>query len=171
MMGPWLVYASLLNGATIALYNGAPLGSGFAKFVQVDSASPSPELACCTPFSPFVESTCMLMFFSSYFLSVLILRFQILLSSIYGMTQDGWLCGCCLCVGNACSQRLTGAMFTDYMNLPGWVKFHVGQAMLKKHFTLSQGTKKDVLEKLWQPIATLEVLPIQTKKNSVREVN
>lgn len=34
MMGPWLVYASLLNGATIALYNGAPLGSGFAKFVQ-----------------------------------------------------------------------------------------------------------------------------------------
>ncbi|KAI4374501.1 hypothetical protein MLD38_012487 [Melastoma candidum] len=34
MMGPWLVYASLLNGATIALYNGSPLGSGFAKFVQ-----------------------------------------------------------------------------------------------------------------------------------------
>ena len=45
MMGPWLVYASLLNGATIALYNGAPLGSGFAKFVQVDSTSPSHELA------------------------------------------------------------------------------------------------------------------------------
>ena len=35
MMGPWLVYASLLNGASIALYNGTPLGSGFAKFVQV----------------------------------------------------------------------------------------------------------------------------------------
>lgn len=35
MMGPWLVYASLLNGASIALYNGSPLGSGFAKFVQV----------------------------------------------------------------------------------------------------------------------------------------
>lgn len=34
MMGPWLVYASLLNGASMALYNGAPLGSGFAKFVQ-----------------------------------------------------------------------------------------------------------------------------------------
>ncbi|KAJ9174109.1 hypothetical protein P3X46_017172 [Hevea brasiliensis] len=34
MMGPWLVYASLLNGACIALYNGSPLGSGFAKFVQ-----------------------------------------------------------------------------------------------------------------------------------------
>lgn len=37
MMGPWLVYASLLNGASLALYNGAPLGSGFAKFVQVVS--------------------------------------------------------------------------------------------------------------------------------------
>ncbi|XP_057766900.1 probable acyl-activating enzyme 17, peroxisomal [Salvia miltiorrhiza] len=34
MMGPWLVYASLLNGASIALYNGSPLSSGFAKFVQ-----------------------------------------------------------------------------------------------------------------------------------------
>ncbi|PIN10795.1 Acyl-CoA synthetase [Handroanthus impetiginosus] len=34
MMGPWLLYASLLNGASIALYNGSPLGSGFAKFVQ-----------------------------------------------------------------------------------------------------------------------------------------
>ncbi|KAG6413779.1 hypothetical protein SASPL_126493 [Salvia splendens] len=34
MMGPWLVYASLLNGASIALYNGSPLASGFAKFVQ-----------------------------------------------------------------------------------------------------------------------------------------
>ncbi|KAF9667692.1 hypothetical protein SADUNF_Sadunf15G0050100 [Salix dunnii] len=34
MMGPWLVYASLLNGASIALYNGSPLGPGFAKFVQ-----------------------------------------------------------------------------------------------------------------------------------------
>lgn len=36
MMGPWLVYASLLNGASIALYNGSPLGSGFAKFIQVN---------------------------------------------------------------------------------------------------------------------------------------
>nr|CAB3453281.1 unnamed protein product [Digitaria exilis] len=34
MMGPWLVYASLLNGASIALYNGSPNSSGFAKFVQ-----------------------------------------------------------------------------------------------------------------------------------------
>ncbi|KAJ7956550.1 acyl-activating enzyme 17 [Quillaja saponaria] len=34
MMGPWLVYASLLNGASMALYNGSPLGSGFAKFLQ-----------------------------------------------------------------------------------------------------------------------------------------
>ncbi|KAK3406436.1 hypothetical protein EUGRSUZ_K02641 [Eucalyptus grandis] len=34
MMGPWLVYASLLNGAAMALYNGSPLGPGFAKFVQ-----------------------------------------------------------------------------------------------------------------------------------------
>ncbi|KAJ6794858.1 putative acyl-activating enzyme 17, peroxisomal [Iris pallida] len=34
MMGPWLVYAALLNGASMALYNGSPLGSGFAKFVQ-----------------------------------------------------------------------------------------------------------------------------------------
>ncbi|XP_022135246.1 probable acyl-activating enzyme 17, peroxisomal [Momordica charantia] len=34
MMGPWLVYASLLNSASMALYNGSPLGSGFVKFVQ-----------------------------------------------------------------------------------------------------------------------------------------
>ncbi|CAN4115455.1 unnamed protein product [Withania somnifera] len=34
MMGPWLVYTPLLNRASIALYNGSPLGSGFAKFVQ-----------------------------------------------------------------------------------------------------------------------------------------
>ncbi|XP_023516071.1 probable acyl-activating enzyme 17, peroxisomal [Cucurbita pepo subsp. pepo] len=34
MMGPWLVYASLLNRASMALYNGSPLSSGFAKFVQ-----------------------------------------------------------------------------------------------------------------------------------------
>ncbi|XP_017973745.1 PREDICTED: probable acyl-activating enzyme 17, peroxisomal [Theobroma cacao] len=34
MMGPWLVYASLLNGASMALYNGSPLSSGLAKFVQ-----------------------------------------------------------------------------------------------------------------------------------------
>eukprot|EP00252_Welwitschia_mirabilis_P004641 TRINITY_DN14944_c0_g1_i1.p1 TRINITY_DN14944_c0_g1~~TRINITY_DN14944_c0_g1_i1.p1 ORF type:complete len:739 (+),score=151.86 TRINITY_DN14944_c0_g1_i1:56-2272(+) len=34
MMGPWLVYASLINGACIALYEGSPTGIGFAKFVQ-----------------------------------------------------------------------------------------------------------------------------------------
>ncbi|KAL2935726.1 putative acyl-activating enzyme 17 peroxisomal [Bienertia sinuspersici] len=34
MMGPWLVYASLLNNASIALYNGSPLSSGFSKLVQ-----------------------------------------------------------------------------------------------------------------------------------------
>jgi acetyl-CoA synthetase len=34
MMGPWLVYASLVNRATIALYYGAPTGPGFAHFVQ-----------------------------------------------------------------------------------------------------------------------------------------
>mmetsp|Transcript_14712 Transcript_14712/g.36670 ORF Transcript_14712/g.36670 Transcript_14712/m.36670 type:complete len:810 (-) Transcript_14712:172-2601(-) len=33
MMGPWLLYAGLLNGATIALYNGAPLGRDFGVFV------------------------------------------------------------------------------------------------------------------------------------------
>lgn len=34
MMGPWLVYASLLNQATMALYEGAPGERGFAEFVQ-----------------------------------------------------------------------------------------------------------------------------------------
>ncbi|XP_038880763.1 probable acyl-activating enzyme 17, peroxisomal isoform X2 [Benincasa hispida] len=34
MMGPWVVYASLLNSASLALYNGSPLGFGFVKFVQ-----------------------------------------------------------------------------------------------------------------------------------------
>lgn len=34
MMGPWLVYASLLNGASMALYEGAPGERGFAEFVQ-----------------------------------------------------------------------------------------------------------------------------------------
>ncbi|KAK4749011.1 hypothetical protein SAY87_026460 [Trapa incisa] len=34
MMGPWLVYASLLNGAAMALYNGSPLTPSFAKFVE-----------------------------------------------------------------------------------------------------------------------------------------
>ena len=34
MMGPWLIYASLVNGATIALYEGAPNTRGFCEFVQ-----------------------------------------------------------------------------------------------------------------------------------------
>jgi acetyl-CoA synthetase len=34
MMGPWLIYASLLNGAAIALYEGSPLTRDFGKFVM-----------------------------------------------------------------------------------------------------------------------------------------
>ncbi len=34
MMGPWLIYASLINGATIALYDGVPTGRDFGVFVQ-----------------------------------------------------------------------------------------------------------------------------------------
>jgi acetyl-CoA synthetase len=34
MMGPWLIYASLINQATIALYYGAPTGKEFGQFVQ-----------------------------------------------------------------------------------------------------------------------------------------
>ena len=34
MMGPWLIYASLINTATIALYDGAPTGRDFGGFVQ-----------------------------------------------------------------------------------------------------------------------------------------
>lgn len=34
MMGPWLIFASLINRATIALYEDAPLGPGFGQFVQ-----------------------------------------------------------------------------------------------------------------------------------------
>ncbi|MGY8826263.1 MAG: AMP-binding protein [Candidatus Latescibacterota bacterium] len=34
MMGPWLIYASLVNRATIALYYDAPTNPGFARFVQ-----------------------------------------------------------------------------------------------------------------------------------------
>jgi len=34
MMGPWLIFASLINKATIALYYGAPMGEGFGAFVQ-----------------------------------------------------------------------------------------------------------------------------------------
>ena len=34
MMGPWLIYASLINSATIALYEGVPTGRDFGVFVQ-----------------------------------------------------------------------------------------------------------------------------------------
>lgn len=34
MMGPWLIFASLLNGASIALYYGAPTGRGFGEFIK-----------------------------------------------------------------------------------------------------------------------------------------
>jgi len=34
MMGPWLIYASLLNGAALALYQGSPLTRGFGAFVR-----------------------------------------------------------------------------------------------------------------------------------------
>jgi len=39
MMGPWLIFASLVNRATIGLYGGAPTGSGFCRFVQDSSAT------------------------------------------------------------------------------------------------------------------------------------
>ncbi len=34
MMGPWLIYAALLNRASIALYEGAPSGRDFGEFIQ-----------------------------------------------------------------------------------------------------------------------------------------
>jgi acetyl-CoA synthetase len=34
MMGPWLLYAALLNGASMALYQGAPTGRDFGMFVE-----------------------------------------------------------------------------------------------------------------------------------------
>jgi acetyl-CoA synthetase len=34
MMGPWLIFASLINGASIALYEGGPVERGFCEFVQ-----------------------------------------------------------------------------------------------------------------------------------------
>lgn len=34
MMGPWLIYASLINRAAMALYEGMPMGGGFARFVE-----------------------------------------------------------------------------------------------------------------------------------------
>ncbi len=34
MMGPWLIFAALMNRATIALYEGLPTGAGFTRFVR-----------------------------------------------------------------------------------------------------------------------------------------
>jgi acetyl-CoA synthetase len=34
MMGPWLIFASLINRATIGLFNGTPNGAEFGRFVQ-----------------------------------------------------------------------------------------------------------------------------------------
>ncbi len=34
MMGPWLIFAALINRATIALYHDVPTSSGFGQFVQ-----------------------------------------------------------------------------------------------------------------------------------------
>ncbi|MEM7454025.1 MAG: AMP-binding protein [Planctomycetota bacterium] len=34
MMGPWLIFASLINKATIALYEDAPVGEAFGRFVE-----------------------------------------------------------------------------------------------------------------------------------------
>ncbi|HEY2344168.1 MAG TPA: AMP-binding protein [Chthoniobacteraceae bacterium] len=34
MMGPWLIFASLINKAAIGLYSGAPTGRDFGRFVQ-----------------------------------------------------------------------------------------------------------------------------------------
>ncbi|KAK8942673.1 putative acyl-activating enzyme 18, peroxisomal [Platanthera zijinensis] len=34
VMGPILLYSCFLNGATLALYHGSPLGRGFGKFIQ-----------------------------------------------------------------------------------------------------------------------------------------
>ncbi|PID68641.1 MAG: AMP-dependent synthetase [Flavobacteriales bacterium] len=34
MMGPWLIFATLINNAAIGLYYGAPLGESFGRFVQ-----------------------------------------------------------------------------------------------------------------------------------------
>ena len=34
MMGPWLIFATLINNATMALYEGVPNGKGFGQFIQ-----------------------------------------------------------------------------------------------------------------------------------------
>lgn len=39
MMGPWLIFASLMNRATLGLYYGAPTGGEFGRFVQQAKAT------------------------------------------------------------------------------------------------------------------------------------
>jgi acetyl-CoA synthetase len=39
MMGPWLIFASFVNGATMALYEGLPTGEGFTRFVRDSGVS------------------------------------------------------------------------------------------------------------------------------------
>ncbi|WP_038169189.1 AMP-binding protein [Verrucomicrobium sp. BvORR106] len=39
MMGPWLIFASLLNRSAMALWQGAPVGAGFGRFVQESGAT------------------------------------------------------------------------------------------------------------------------------------
>ncbi len=34
MMGPWLIYATLINKGTIALFEGSPMSHGFGQFIQ-----------------------------------------------------------------------------------------------------------------------------------------
>jgi acetyl-CoA synthetase len=34
MMGPWLIYASLINGATMGIYGGSPVSRGMGHFVE-----------------------------------------------------------------------------------------------------------------------------------------
>ena len=38
-MGPWLVFAALLNGATLALFQGSPLGRDFGVFIKAAGVS------------------------------------------------------------------------------------------------------------------------------------
>ena len=39
MMGPWLIYATLINRACIALYEGLPSGPGFTQFIRRSGVS------------------------------------------------------------------------------------------------------------------------------------
>ncbi|GIV22840.1 MAG: AMP-binding protein [Bacteroidia bacterium] len=39
MMGPWLLFAGLAHGATVALYEGAPTTEGFCRFVETHKVS------------------------------------------------------------------------------------------------------------------------------------